>query len=307
MRGNLLLFILVMFSIKACYSQQIPQYSQWSMHQFAGNPAHAGIKKCIDLHTLYRMQWIGAPRSGFLTVSVPLNSKRKQYLSARHGTGFKFETDQIGQFNMNRFNFAYAAHFNFDRDNRLSLGLYGGVIQMGYNPTTIQTADPDPAAMSQGSFLAPDASFGAWFNAENYYIGLSLQNLFPSKWENIGINSRSRFHAALNAGYRMPVSEGITFLPAINVKIPPKGPLAVDLNLHLDFKNVLGIGVGYRNTDAMIAFLSVKIKDQFAVVYSFDYTLSDIQLGAQNTHEVSLRFTSCKRDRANPAGCALFE
>ena len=178
---------------------------------------------------------------------------------------------------------------------------------MGYNPATVTTADPDPAAMSQGSFLAPDASFGAWFNSENYYIGLSLQNLFPSKWDNIGINSRNRFHAALNAGYRMPVSESVTFLPVINVKIPPKGPFAVDLNLHLDFKNVLGIGVGYRNTDALIAFLSVKIKDQFAVSYSFDYTVSEIQLGSQNTHEVSLRFTSCKRDRPNPAGCALFE
>src|SRR5690606_18684603 len=123
MRKFLILFAFVLVSIVGL-TQQIPQYSQWSLHQFAGNPAHAGIKPCIDVHALYRLQWVGfegAPRSGFFTMAVPLSAKRRKYLSARHGTGFKFETDQIGQFNVNRFNLAYAAHFNFTTDNRLSL------------------------------------------------------------------------------------------------------------------------------------------------------------------------------------------
>ena len=78
-------------------AQQIPQYSQWFLHQFAINPAHAGIKSCVDIHTLYRSQWYdfqGAPNTGFLTFGVPLQVKRKYAFSARHGAGFKFETDQ---------------------------------------------------------------------------------------------------------------------------------------------------------------------------------------------------------------------
>ena len=61
------------------------------------NPAHAGIKTCIDIHSLYRIQWVGfqgAPKSGFLTLSAPIKTKRKNYLSARQGLGLKFETDQ---------------------------------------------------------------------------------------------------------------------------------------------------------------------------------------------------------------------
>ena len=115
--------ILFLFLNLSCFTfgQQIPQYTQWSAHQFALNPAHAGIKPCIDIHSLYRMQWVGfdgAPKSGFFTASFPLHSKRKQYLSARHGTGIRFESDRIGQFNVNRFNFAYAGHFNFSKENR---------------------------------------------------------------------------------------------------------------------------------------------------------------------------------------------
>ncbi len=305
-------YILILFVSLAIrvVAQQIPQYSQWYLHQFANNPAHAGIKKCVDIHSLFRSQWVGiegAPKSGFLSVSIPINLNRKQYLSARHGTGFKFETDRIGQFSVNRLNVAYAAHFNFDEDKRLSLGLYGGIMQMGYDPSTVHTASPDPVVMNEGSFVSPDATFGAWFNDVNYYAGVVVQNLFPSPWKNIGTNSRNRFHTSLHGGYRLSLTDRFTLLPAANVKIPPRGPVAFDLNLHLDFNNTLGIGLGYRNTDALIALLSIKIKEQFAIVYSFDYTLSEIQLGAHNTHEISLQFTTCKRRKSSASSCPLFE
>ncbi|MBL4861520.1 MAG: PorP/SprF family type IX secretion system membrane protein [Crocinitomicaceae bacterium] len=291
-------------------AQQVPQYSQWFLHQFANNPAHAGIKKCVDLHTLYRIQWVGfegAPSSGFLTASIPLNARRKRYLSARQGTGFKFETDRIGQFNVNRVNFAYAAHFNFNKYDRLSLGVYGGVLQMAYDPSASTTAVPDPSVMSQANFISPDASFGAWFNSQNYFIGLSLQNLFRSPWQDIGTDSRYRFHTAINGGYRYAINEDFTFLPMVNLKIPPSGPLALDLNLYADYKNFLGFGLGFRNTDALIAILDIKLKEQLSIGYSFDFTLSRIQSGAHNTHEISLRFTTCKPDRSGPASCPLFE
>lgn len=306
---KVLLFMLLVHYYNA-NAQQIPQYSQWSLHQFANNPAHAGIKPCIDVHALYRLQWVGfegAPRSGFFTMSVPLKAKRNKYLSARHGTGFKFETDQIGQFNVNRFNLAYAGHFNFTKDNRLSLGLYGGFMQMGYDSKNVHTTLPDPTVAQEASFIVPDASFGAWFNSEFYYFGLSLKNLIPSKWKDIGNTSRNRFHVSFNAGYQFRLSEQLSLLPAANLRIPPKGPVSLDLNLMFDIKNTIGLGVGYRNTDAAIAILNIKIKEQFSIAYSFDYTLSKIQLGGQNTHEISLRYTSCKPPKKATASCPLFD
>lgn len=292
------------------FSQQIPQYSQWSLHQFANNPAHAGIKPCIDIHALYRMQWVGfegAPKSGFFTLAVPLRAKRNKYLSARHGTGFKFETDQIGQFNVNRFNLAYAAHFNFTTDNRLSLGLYGGFMQMGFDSKKVHTTLPDPVVSQEASFVVPDASFGAWFNSEFYYVGFTLQNLIPSKWKDIGLSSRNRFHASFNAGYQFRLSENLSLLPSANLRIPPKGPVSLDLNVMFDIKNTVGLGIGYRNTDALIALVNIKIKEQFSIAYSFDYTLSRLQIGSQNTHELSLRYTTCKPPKRSTASCPLFD
>ncbi len=42
MKKSLLVFVLLICFISK--AQQIPQYSQWFWHQFALNPAHAGIK-----------------------------------------------------------------------------------------------------------------------------------------------------------------------------------------------------------------------------------------------------------------------
>ena len=306
---RLLLYILTFFTLSVT-AQQLPQYTQWAFHQFANNPAHAGIKKCVDIHTLYRTQWVGfegAPKSGFLSVSIPLNSKRKTFLSARHGTGFKFETDQIGQFSTNRISFAYAGHFNFDKYNRLSLGLYGGVAQTSYDGSMATTTNPDPTIANQVSFAAPDASFGAWYNSEKYFVGFVLDNLIPWRWPDIGDNSRHRVHAMMNAGYQFALSEKISLMPLIMMRYTPRGPMSADLNLHMDYNNFIGFGIGYRNTDALMTFVSLKVQEQFSVIYSFDYTLSDIQIGAKNTHEISLRFTTCKPERNRSISCPLFE
>jgi len=302
------LFLLMSNSVS--FGQQLTQYTQSSWHQFAQNPAHAGIKKCADIHSLYRIQWVGfegAPSSGFLTLSVPLSSKRRQFLSARHGLGLKFETDRIGQFSIQRFNVAYAGHFNFNKTDRLSLGLYAGVLQTGYDPSSITTGIPDPVLESQGSFFAPDATFGAWYNSTNYYAGLVLQNLIGNKWTNISEDSKNRFHAIINGAYLFPLNDRYALLPTLQMKFAARGKAAVDIAAHIDYDNKFSLGLGVRNTDAVMVFAQIKIQEQFSIGYSFDYTLSKIQLGASNTHELSLRFTTCKPDRKSTTGCSLFD
>ena len=308
---NLKSGILITFvgMIQFIFGQQLPQYTQWSQHQIAMNPAHAGIKNCLEIHSLYRMQWVGfdgAPRGGFLTLSAPIQTKRKQYLSARQGIGLRVETDRIGQFNTSRVNLAYAAHFNFSRDNRLSLGLYGGVIQMGYDASGAITTEADPSVLREGSFIAPDASFGAWWNGENYYFGLMLQQLIPYKWPDPGVDSKFRFHPAINMGYRMRINDKISILPAAMLKFPPRGPIALDLQAMIDFSNKLIGGVGFRNTDAVMFFAGIKLNQRFSINYSFDLTLSDIRLGSSNTHEVSISFNTCKKENSSTYSCPLF-
>jgi type IX secretion system PorP/SprF family membrane protein len=306
----ILLPVFIGFTCSSFFAQQTTQFSQWSTHQFAFNPAHAGIKSCLDVHSLYRAQWVGfdgAPTSGFFTLSAPIATKRKKYLSARQGVGLRFETDKIGQFSTNKFNLAYAAHFNFSKDTRLSLGVFAGMVQMGYDPSNSVTLLPDPTVSREASFIVPDATFGAWWNGKNYYFGLVLQNLIRSKWESIGNQSFFQRHALLHAGYRSAINERVTLLPGALLKIPPGGPVALDLQLLADFRNTYQVGVAYRTTDAWIAFIGVKIQQRFSIQYSLDLTVSPLQKSSSNTHELSVSFSTCKPVNTNPVKCPLFE
>jgi type IX secretion system PorP/SprF family membrane protein len=307
-----LLGVFLLLLINVGVSQQLPQYTQWSHNQLVLNPAHAGIKTCFDVHSIYRYQWLtmeGAPEGGVITMSVPLYAKRKYYLSARHGIGGKIEREKIGQFNTMRLNIAYSGHFNFSKYDRLSLGLYGGMVQAAYDPSKAVIHDPDPVIMNQSVTTSPDATFGAWWNGENYYLGLTLQNLIPTKL-GIGSEAKIKMHSYINGGYRFSLQNDFTLITSSIIRIPPKSRVSFDLNLHLDYKNELGAGIGYRNTDAILFFFNFRLADQLMVQYSYDFVTSP--LGSKvinapfNTHEFSISFSTCKPDFTGSTSTEFF-
>ncbi|TXI83803.1 MAG: type IX secretion system membrane protein PorP/SprF [Crocinitomicaceae bacterium] len=303
------LFCLFLGSTLALHAQQIPQYSQWFWNQLALNPAHSGIKPCVEIKTQLRTQWLGlegAPNSGIFTFSVPLYAQRNKYLSGRQGLGFKVERDQIGPFVGNRFNVSYAGHFNFSKDDRLSVGISAGIQQWGFDKGKSTTLVSDPLVNESNSFVAPDAGLGFWWNGKNYYAGFILGQLTRSPWTSISADSRFKFHSVLNGGFRMVLKEGLTFMPNAILRFPPKGKISADINLILDLNNKVGVGLGYRNTDALMAFLQVKLKDQFSIGYSFDYVLSSVGRNEFFSHEISLSFSSCKSVNTNQTSCPLF-
>jgi type IX secretion system PorP/SprF family membrane protein len=290
-------------------SQQIAQYSQWFWNQLAINPAHSGIKTCTEIKTIYRTQWLGlegAPSSGAFTFSVPLYAKRKRYLSGRQGLGIKFDRDQFGPFTAFRFNVSYAGHFNFSKDTRLSIGIAAGIQQFNFDKGKATTLVSDPLIGESNSFISPDATVGFWWNGKNYYAGLVLSQLTKSRWQGISNDSRFNFHTILNGGYRWQIQEGLTLLPSAILRIPPKGPVSADLVVLVDLRNQFGIGLGYRNTDAVMAFLNFKLKEQFAIGYSFEYVTSSLGRNQYFTHELSLSFSSCRTENTNKTSCPLF-
>jgi type IX secretion system PorP/SprF family membrane protein len=299
----------ILFSSNLVFSQQIPQYSQWFWNLFAINPAYAGLKPCLEVKTLYRSQYTnldGAPNTGFVTFSAPIYTRKRGILTPRQGCGFKFEAEKIGAFTMNRFNLSYAGHFNFTKDTRLSIGISAGFKQWIFDKEKITTLVPDPILQESNSFFSPDASLGLWWNGENYFISVSLNELARSKWDGIGTDSRFRMHTFLKTGYRLPINDQFTFLPFLIFRIPPKGPISADLNLVVDYKNKIGFGVGLRNGDAINTLVLFKFKENFNIGYSFDYVISILGKSEFFTHEFSLTYGSCKIKSTSKTICPLF-
>ncbi|MES2798408.1 MAG: PorP/SprF family type IX secretion system membrane protein [Bacteroidota bacterium] len=292
---RLLIVILLLGCNQVLFGQQMTQYSQWAQHSVMINPAHLGIEKGLEMHSLYRFQWVGlegAPRSGGFAFSLQLDKRQKKYFESKHGIGVRFEADQIGQFNTNRVNFGYAPHFVINEQTRLSFGIYAGILQMGFNHASATTVDDDPAVLREAVVLAPDASFGALWAGRNYYAGVTLNQLIPWKWDGLGNDSKFRFHTSVQVGYKMNFSDNIRFLPAVLVKIPPRGPVAIDLQAMFDFSQKVQAGIAYRNNDAIAIFAGFKIKQRFSVYYSYDIGISSLRGAHAGSHEVSLAFTT---------------
>lgn len=303
----------LLFSISCLFSvfgQQVPHLSQWSNHQFAINPAHAGIKTCLEVQSTLRGQWVkfdGAPVTGWLTVSAPLRAKRNKFLSARHGLGGIVNYDQIGPFKQMSLLLAYAGHFNFSRDTRLSLGLAVGAKQLSFDIEKATPLFPDPRINGSAVELQPDASFGAWWNGKNYYAGLSLYQLIPQTWANIGMDAQSYMHGMINGGMRWSLENNWTVLPGMYVGFTKAAPLDLQLQVLFDYDSRLITGLGYRNTDAVIGFLGFRFEEHWKVMYSFDFITSDLRPGTFGSHEITVGFTPCRMPSSDQQLCPLFE
>jgi type IX secretion system PorP/SprF family membrane protein len=192
-------------------------------------------------------------------------------------------------------------------ERRLSFGLSAGIQQFAYDHTQATTIEADPAvAQSVNQMLFPLFGLGVWYNSENFYVGAAVDQIARNKWEDVGFTSRFSLHTKIQTGTKFTFDNDNSLLPGILFRIPPAGPISFDINLMLDFQNTLMLGVGYRNTDAFIAFLKVNIK-QFTVGYSFDYITSAIRGGNFHTHEISLQFSGCRRGKRSQNACPLFE
>lgn len=304
-----ILILLISCVTTFSFSQQIPEYSMWFWNLLAINPAYAGLKPCLEVKTLYRSQYANlesSPNSGFVTFSAPIYTKKRGILTPRQGCGFKFETEKIGPFTMNRFNLTYAGHFNFTPDTRLSIGISAGAKQWSFDKDKITTLVPDPVVQESNSYISPDASLGLWWNGKNYFFSLSLNELARSKWKDIGSNSRFGVHTFFKTGLRLPLNDQFTFLPFAIMRIPPKGPVSADLNLVLDYRNKIGFGLGLRNTDAVNALILLKFKENFNIGYSFDYVISRLGKNQYFSHEFSLTYGSCKTKETGKTICPLF-
>lgn len=307
MKHVLLFFSCCLFSL--VNAQQVPQYSQWYWNQFELNPAHAGIRNCIELKTAYRFQYVGVegmPHHGNFSITSPIPTKRKELLTPRHGVGVKLATERIGIFIVNRLNFAYAAHINFSQDNRLSVGIDAGIKQLSVNMAKVTTEEFDPTLHQYAANWMPDANIGLWWNSKDYYVGLMFRELLMSKWRNIGLESRYNMHIYLNGGYRYAGKNGFSFFPMMQLKMPVKGQVSADLVFLFDHNNVFSYTVGFRTSEAVMASFQVKIKEVFGIGYSFDYVFNRLGGFANSSHEISLTFSGCRSYVKTRTGCDLF-
>lgn len=288
-----IIYILLLSIPAFVYGQQMPLYSQYMLNDFVVNPAVAGSKSYSPLRLNVRNQWSGlgvsAPQTNTLSFHAPLRDGD----IGLGGTIFQERTGPYSQFGLI---LSYAYHMKLSRysSSTLSLGASGLITQHSLNQDELEFKNPDPD-FEGGivSKMVPDASFGAMIRSEDFFLGVSVQQLFESTFREAitnfyGDNDEVR-HYMFNAGFKYHINYDLFFEPSIFIKTIEGGPTQVDVNGRMVFNKKFWSGLSLRSSKALVALVGMDI-GQLHLGYGFDLTFTSIGAYTSGSHEISIGY-----------------
>ena len=323
-----ILIVLALSISGVSFSQQLPQYSQYMRNQFMVNPGAAGIYDFYDIAIGGRYQWTGfgdgAPKTYYAYGSTTLPFTKVRYNPSlrtsngpiknpeiktgklKHAVGAQIVSDEYGAFRKLSFAGTYAIHLPVSKTHTISFGTKVGLSnntflqdravilgQMeGYTGPSVNDPEYDDFISNQSSLNFIDVGVGLYFYSKEMFVGVSADQLtqdmvsFGSGTANFDPN----MHIMATAGYKIPVSDNLTLMPAFLMKYMSPAPLSIEGSIQVEYKEWLRIGASYRHTDAIVILLGGNINEKFRFGYSFDYSLSKFNKYTNGGHEIVLGF-----------------
>ncbi|GGH05972.1 PorP/SprF family type IX secretion system membrane protein [Mucilaginibacter phyllosphaerae] len=321
MLKKLLLILLFFVLTITAFAQQRPQYTQYIFNNYLLNPAVAGIENYTDIKLGYRSQWTGlegAPVTAYFSINAPLGTEFTQgdanafpasggaspysrsyvqdYRAAEphHGIGFMLVTDKAGPIDQTNMAATYAYHLGITENLNLAVGVSAGFNHLYLNTSLITLENPDDPTLRNinNNQWKPDASVGIWAYAANYYVGASVQQIIPNSQyfttrNNLNLN-KTVPHYFLTGGYKIPLSDDVTFLPSALLKFIPPAPTTFDVNMKLSFRDRFWFGGSYRKDDSFGILAGFNLNSYINVSYSYDATTSALRTVSNGSHEIVL-------------------
>lgn len=291
-------------------AQQDAQFSQYMFNGIYINPAYAGYKEELNLHSFYRNQWTGvkgAPRSFNFAVDGTAND-------GNVGLALQLSSDQLGaQNSLSAYvNYAYRLRVGSSESSRLAFGIGVGLVQNGIDGTKLNPYDDNDPGIPIGTehILSPDARVGVYYSDNTFYAGFSADNLisqYMSKDDYIQkAIPRPKPHYYLTGGVLVPLSEDIILKPSFLLKDDRGGPTSLDINSFVLLGGRVWIGASYRTAvslyskdylqkdlnkeNALVGMVELFATDRLRIGYAYDHNLNKTGNFNNGSHEISVGF-----------------
>lgn len=309
-RSIILTLALTIISTVPLLAQQNAQYSQYMFHGLYINPAYAGYKSDLNLHSYYRTQWTnmdGGPKTLAFAADMATAGDKV-------GLGFNIVNDRIGgeRRTASYFNYSYRLRFNESGANRLAIGIGAGFVYGTYDEMGVITDQPEPISL-ESTFL-PDVRIGVFYYTPQFFVGAGADNLLSS----VVFNDRSASiqparHYYVQGGGLIPLADAFLLKPSTLIKTASntegRQAWTVDLNAAIIIAEQFSVGASYRSgfftggedhsnlstRNSMIGLAEFVTKNRIRVGYSFDYPLSSTISNLGGTHEISIGYSISKQ------------
>ena len=283
---NFYLLIIGICTTGMLFGQQLDISSLYNLNKYEINPAVAGSEEGMPTAFSYRKNWIGfdgAPTMQRLSTHIGVGKSM--------GVGLKVLNSVQGPLRRTGMEATYAYHISLNTadSSYLSFGLSGYLYQYYLNKQSLVVEDPtDPVVQGSEKKVVPDAAFGVYYYARNYYIGLSIYQLFQGRIRfdanDIADNQQIR-HYFMNMGYRFDIGEDFELEPSVLLKYVEGSVFQTDINVYATYLKMISLGVSYRTSNAIVLQLGYRT-GALNIAYAYDIGMSDISSVSSGSHEI---------------------
>jgi type IX secretion system PorP/SprF family membrane protein len=272
--------------------QMISLSDSYLYNGHAINPAFMGSQDALSATMVYRNQWVGfegAPKNQLLSIHAPL-------LNDRIGVGLQIDNQSIGIFNRTAILGNYAYRIQLQR-GILAMGLGFGVsiYNNAWNELEVSDETDENLLNNPTTAVIPALSFGTYYYTRKYYIGFSLPFYLSDNMNQYAGEYKikpdfSGYNYFLTGGYQLEINSDVKLLPSLLVRYQPKNDLQIDWNFQVSLKEMIWLGIGYRNKNMLIGTIQCQINYQVRVAYSYEFILGNIGSYLNGSHEIGLNY-----------------
>jgi type IX secretion system PorP/SprF family membrane protein len=222
---NILAFCTFFIFSVCCFSQQLPQFTQYMYNTISINPAFAGTQDAFIINILNRNQWVGiegAPTTQTISLHTPL-------ARSKFAIGLSAINDKLG-FETTTYTYIDVSYtLQLQEKYWLAFGLKVGGSK--YNLSKDLLSDPvygtDPFLNKTNHKWAPNIGAGIYFRGESFYLGFSAPKLIDyERKTDIEYLPLERVSYYFNGGYIFDLHEYLKFKPSFLVKFTNGAPVS---------------------------------------------------------------------------------
>jgi type IX secretion system PorP/SprF family membrane protein len=298
MRNFYLVLSLLLLSV-AGLAQQRTQSSFNYVNKYNFQKSYAGLENCSKIFLQHKSQWVGvenAPTNTFLQAHTRLPWK--------FGVGLGINRWSAGLLDRFDASVAVAKHFQIKKLT-LSPSVNFGYARYGLNPGDAVSFDNDSylnqSRTASNTFYG---DFGFLATYEALEVGVSIPSVFASNPEfdvaDIDPTLTVERYFNAHASYDIQVKDAWRVTPMVFYRSIPANGQMIDAMAEVNYKENIGVAVGYRTNSGLLASANVNIKDMFTVGYAYDAGMQAIAAVGSGSHEVLLGFKLCRPEEETP-------
>ena len=311
---RLSLFLIGMLSVVHGFAQD-PAFSQYYAAPLFLNPAFAGTTTDHRFIANYRNQWPNIAQ-GYVTTALSYDYNLYHYNS---GVGFLVTMDKAGTAGMksSEFNFIYSYRVNIANKWVIASGL-----NFGYAFRTIdlnklvfgdqlqfdskgQVPSDDPAMFNLGTAHYFDFNAGMLAYNKSFWIGFAASHINHPNRSLLNQEASLPIKTTIHGGVRIPLGNSrrkerqAVLSPSFVYKNQGKFD-QLDLGAYFSYDPIV-LGLWYRgipiqqnvkdniSQDAIVVILGFQMP-RVEVMYSYDFTISELGAISGGTHELALKY-----------------